>query len=62
MGHAKVQLAVAHEIMSGQSGKLIVQNMGMEAMNCTLFEKEQPKNKDRTAIRDRTTLFPKNFG
>ncbi|KIK01981.1 hypothetical protein K443DRAFT_97740, partial [Laccaria amethystina LaAM-08-1] len=56
LGHAKVQLAVAHEIMSGQSGQLIVQNMGMEAMHRTLFEKEQPKNNDRTA------MFPKGFG
>ncbi|EDQ98927.1 uncharacterized protein LACBIDRAFT_318477, partial [Laccaria bicolor S238N-H82] len=56
LGHAKVQLAVAHEIMSGQSAQLIVQNMGMEAMNRALFEKEQPKNRDRTA------MFPKNFG
>jgi hypothetical protein len=30
--------------------------MGMEAMNHTLFEKEQPKNNDRAA------MFPKNFG
>jgi hypothetical protein len=52
----KDQVTAAKEIMSGQSGQLIVQNMGMQAMNRTLFEKEQPKTNNRTA------MFPKGFG
>ncbi|KIM43650.1 hypothetical protein M413DRAFT_9631 [Hebeloma cylindrosporum] len=56
LGHAKNRIAVAEEIMSGQSGQLIVQNMGKEALNCTLFQKEQPKANDRAA------MFPKGFG
>jgi len=56
LGYAKNRATAADEIMSGQSGQLIVQNMGMEAMNRTLFQKEQPKANDRAA------MFPKGFG
>jgi DNA-directed RNA polymerase beta' subunit len=56
LGHAKNRVAATEEIMSGQSGQLIVQNMGMEALNRTLFQKELPK------VNDRAAMFPKGFG
>ena len=56
LGHTKNWITAAEEIMSGQCGQLIVQNMGMEALNRTLFQKEQPKANDRAA------MFPKGFG
>ncbi len=56
LGHAKNRATATEEIMSGQSGQLIVQNMGMEALSRTLFQKEQPK------VNDRGAMFPKGFG
>jgi hypothetical protein len=55
LGHVKNWITAAEEIMSSQSGQLIMQNMGMEALNCTLFQKEQPKANDRAA------MFSKGF-
>jgi hypothetical protein len=37
-------------ICEGQNAQLIVQNMGMEAMNRTLHEKENPKRTDRAVL------------
>lgn len=52
--HSRLQAQEA--IIEGQTAQLVLQNMGMEAMNRTLHKKEKPKNSDRTA------MFPKGFG
>lgn len=53
---AKRIMACQNLINEGQNAQLIIQNMGMEAMVRTMYEKEKPKQTERTA------LFPDGNG
>ncbi|KAJ6563093.1 hypothetical protein DFH09DRAFT_920423 [Mycena vulgaris] len=45
------RLLRAHEVISeGQNAQLILQNMGMDKMKQTLFQKEKPKRSDRSVL------------
>ncbi|KAJ7718838.1 hypothetical protein B0H14DRAFT_2643171 [Mycena olivaceomarginata] len=45
------RLLGAHEVISeGQNAQLILQNIGMDKMKQTLFEKEKPKKNDRSIL------------
>ncbi|KAJ3490068.1 hypothetical protein NLJ89_g11469 [Agrocybe chaxingu] len=50
LSHAYQRITAQNLINEGQNAQLIIQNMGMERMNLTLHEKENPKRTDRAAL------------
>lgn len=51
LGHAKVWITAQTMINQGQNAQLIIQNLEIGAINCTLHQKEKPKRSDRTVLK-----------